>query len=207
MALAKGKTLKELHAAHRGLSPAVVGGFEGARAPAAAPPAAPPSQGRRLGTLLRDIDPRFEFDSEAQDLVLQLAEDFIAKATKHACLLAKHRGATSVDVKDIRLVLEKQWDIRVPNVTGEKPPPPSSRPPYSRPPAGLQVLGSQRSRRAEKAQDKALGADGHGPGKAARGGDEGGEAAAGVEGGPESRGRSVSPPPPGKRQRSNQSKP
>ena len=110
-------------------------------------------------------------------------------------------------VKDIRLVLEKQWDIRVPNVTGEKPPPPSSRPPYSRPPAGLQVLGSQRSRRAEKAQDKALGADGHGPGKAARGGDEGGEAAAGVEGGPESRGRSVSPPPPGKRQRSNQSKP
>jgi hypothetical protein len=48
-----------------------------------------------------------------------------------AILLAKHRNSSSLDVKDLALILERQWDIRVPNVHGTVPRPP---PPYVRPP-------------------------------------------------------------------------
>jgi len=46
--------------------------------------------------------------------VLQLADEFIDNVITSACKLAKLRGAGTLEVKDIQLVLERQYNIRIP---------------------------------------------------------------------------------------------
>jgi len=46
--------------------------------------------------------------------VLQLADEFIDNVITGACKLAKLRGQGSLELRDIQLVLEKQYNIRIP---------------------------------------------------------------------------------------------
>ena len=46
--------------------------------------------------------------------VLQLADEFIDNVITSACKLAKLRGAGTLEVRDIQLVLERQYNIRIP---------------------------------------------------------------------------------------------
>lgn len=46
--------------------------------------------------------------------MLQLADEFIDNVITNACRLAKLRGSNSLDIRDIQLVLERQYNIRVP---------------------------------------------------------------------------------------------
>ncbi|KAG8227589.1 hypothetical protein J437_LFUL000689 [Ladona fulva] len=68
----------------------------------------------RLQDLVREVDPTEQLDEEVEEVLLQLADDFVESAVGSACLLAKHRRATTVDVKDVQLHLERNWNMWIP---------------------------------------------------------------------------------------------
>ncbi|XP_074600541.1 uncharacterized protein LOC141854668 [Brevipalpus obovatus] len=69
---------------------------------------------QRLQELVNEIDPREQLDEEVEDLLLNIADDFIDNVVTNACKLAKHRGAKTLEVKDVQLILEKEWNLFVP---------------------------------------------------------------------------------------------
>lgn len=68
----------------------------------------------RLQELVREIDPTEQLDEEVEELLLQIADDFIENTVNAACLLAKHRKVTKVEVKDVQLHLERNWNMWIP---------------------------------------------------------------------------------------------
>jgi transcription initiation factor TFIID subunit 12 len=69
---------------------------------------------KHLQDLLTAIDPKEKIDPAVEDMIIQIAEDFVATVATCSSLLAKHRGSHTLDVADIQLHLEKSWNIRVP---------------------------------------------------------------------------------------------
>lgn len=59
----------------------------------------------RLHDLVREVDATEQLDEEVEDLLMQLADDFVETSLNAACLLAKHRKASTVEVKDVQLYL------------------------------------------------------------------------------------------------------
>ena len=60
---------------------------------------------QRLDELVREVDPYEQLDDDVKEALLQYADDFVDNITYSACLLAKHRGSNTLDVKDLQLVL------------------------------------------------------------------------------------------------------
>lgn len=74
---------------------------------------------RKLNELIQTIgadqgDGKTVIDGDVEELLLDLADEFINSVTGFACRLAKHRKVESIDVRDIQLHLEKNWNIRIP---------------------------------------------------------------------------------------------
>eukprot|EP00300_Choanocystis_sp_HF-7_P039439 c5813_g1_i1.p1 GENE.c5813_g1_i1~~c5813_g1_i1.p1 ORF type:complete len:163 (-),score=32.37 c5813_g1_i1:77-532(-) len=69
---------------------------------------------QRLNDLLHEISPNETMEPEVETALLAIADEFVDNVTTFACRLAKHRGSTQLEAKDIRLHLEKNWDLRVP---------------------------------------------------------------------------------------------
>lgn len=59
----------------------------------------------RLYDLVREVDPTVQLDDEVEDLLLQLADDFIDTSVGSSSLFAKHRHVPVVDVRDVQLLL------------------------------------------------------------------------------------------------------
>ena len=72
--------------------------------------------GPKIQDLVKSIDPSYTIDAEAEEQVLQLADDFLENVTRQSLLLAQHRGSKTLDVQDIQLVLAKHWGISVPGL-------------------------------------------------------------------------------------------
>lgn len=69
---------------------------------------------QRLQELVAEIDPCEQLDEDVEDALLQMADDFIESVVTSACQVAKHRNAKNLEVKDVQLVLEKDWNIEIP---------------------------------------------------------------------------------------------
>lgn len=74
---------------------------------------------RKLSDLVNTIgadegDGKTNIDGDVEEMLLDLADEFISSVTGFACRLAKHRKVDSVDVRDVQLHLERNWNIRVP---------------------------------------------------------------------------------------------
>lgn len=74
---------------------------------------------RKLSELINTIgadegDGRTTVDGDVEELLLDLADEFVSSVTTFACRLAKHRKTDSVDVRDVQLHLERNWNIRIP---------------------------------------------------------------------------------------------
>ncbi|XP_055638283.1 transcription initiation factor TFIID subunit 12 isoform X2 [Toxorhynchites rutilus septentrionalis] len=68
----------------------------------------------RLQELVREIDPTEQLDEEVEELLLQIADDFVENTVNAACLLAKHRKVSKVEVRDVQLHLERNWNMWIP---------------------------------------------------------------------------------------------
>jgi transcription initiation factor TFIID subunit 12 len=75
-----------------------------------------PLIGQRLQDLLTSIDPNYTLDTEAEQQLLLMADDFLDKVTRQSVRLAQHRGSKTMDVQDVQLALSKQWGIVIPGL-------------------------------------------------------------------------------------------
>lgn len=74
---------------------------------------------RKLTELVNTIgadegDGKTTIDGDVEELLLDLADEFVSSVTTFACRLAKHRKTDSIDVRDVQLHLERNWNVRVP---------------------------------------------------------------------------------------------
>lgn len=126
---------KPLHPATVTQRPSITGG-QGLAAPALSTPAIlklPPYEmqsdrvlsKRKLSELVKTVgadegDGETTIDGDVEELLLDLADEFVTNVTSFACRLAKHRKSDSLDVKDIQLHLEKNWNIRIPGYSSDE---------------------------------------------------------------------------------------
>ncbi|XP_014677164.1 PREDICTED: transcription initiation factor TFIID subunit 12-like [Priapulus caudatus] len=78
---------------------------------------------RRLQELVREIDPNEQLDDDVEEVLLQIADDFIENIVTHSCQLAKHRQASSIEVRDVQLHLERNWNMWIPGFGSDDPRP------------------------------------------------------------------------------------
>lgn len=59
-----------------------------------------------------DVD--VSIDGDVEELLLDLADEFVHSLTGFAARLARHRHSDNLDVRDVQLPLERAWNVRVP---------------------------------------------------------------------------------------------
>ncbi|KAK7692499.1 hypothetical protein QCA50_004125 [Cerrena zonata] len=78
------------------------------------------SMRRSVQDLVASIDPNVKIEPEVEDLLLDIADEFIDSVTNFGCRLAKHRGADSLEIKDLQLHLERNHNIRIPGFASDE---------------------------------------------------------------------------------------
>ncbi|KAJ3414504.1 Transcription initiation factor TFIID subunit 12 [Chytridiales sp. JEL 0842] len=68
----------------------------------------------RLRNLLAQIDPIEKLDGDVEEMLMEVAQDFIKDVTTMSCKLAKHRGSDTLEVPDAQLPLDMHWKIKLP---------------------------------------------------------------------------------------------
>lgn len=53
-------------------------------------------------------------------MLLQIADDFIESVVTAACQLARHRKSSTLEVKNVQLHLERQWNMWIPGFGSEE---------------------------------------------------------------------------------------
>lgn len=75
---------------------------------------------QRLQDLVKEVDPNEQLDDDVEELLLQVADDFIENVVTTSCLLAKHRKSNVLETKDVQLSLEKNWNMWIPGFGAEE---------------------------------------------------------------------------------------
>lgn len=69
---------------------------------------------KKLQELVGQISAGEVLDTEVEDVMLEVVDDFIDSVMTFACSLAKHRNSSTLEVRDIQCHLERNWNIRIP---------------------------------------------------------------------------------------------
>ena len=52
--------------------------------------------------------------------ILQLADDFVDSVITSACRVAKLRNSATLDIRDLQLILERNYNIRIPGYASDE---------------------------------------------------------------------------------------
>ncbi|XP_074651634.1 transcription initiation factor TFIID subunit 12-like isoform X2 [Tubulanus polymorphus] len=69
---------------------------------------------RRIQELVKEIDPLEQLDDDVEELLINIADDFIENIVNASSALAKHRKSNTLEVKDVQLHLERNWNMWIP---------------------------------------------------------------------------------------------
>nr|CAB3266789.1 transcription initiation factor TFIID subunit 12-like [Phallusia mammillata] len=88
-------------------------------------PSVPENDGKilnkqRLHELVKEVDPTEQLDEDAEEMLMQITDDFIENVVAASCELARHRKSNTLEAKDIKLHLEKHWNITVPGYSSDE---------------------------------------------------------------------------------------
>ncbi|KIX02199.1 uncharacterized protein Z518_08138 [Rhinocladiella mackenziei CBS 650.93] len=78
---------------------------------------------KKLNELVREVcgpGPNDQLEPEVEELFLSIADDFVDEVVTAACKLAKLRGSSSLELRDLQIVLERQYNIRVPGFSTDE---------------------------------------------------------------------------------------
>ncbi|TVU36434.1 hypothetical protein EJB05_18368, partial [Eragrostis curvula] len=82
---------------------------------------------RSIHELVAQIDPNEKLDPEVEDVLIDIAEDFVESVATFACSLAKHRKSDTLEAKDVLLHAvwgfsnaERSWNITLPGFSGDE---------------------------------------------------------------------------------------
>lgn len=75
---------------------------------------------RSIQDIVTQIDPSEKLDAEVEDILVDIAEEFVESITTFGCSLAKHRKSNTLEAKDILLHLEKNWNMSLPGFGGDE---------------------------------------------------------------------------------------
>lgn len=75
---------------------------------------------RRLQELVREVDPNEFLEEDVEEMLLQIADDFIDGVINASCQLAKHRSSNTLEPKDVQAHLEQHWNMSIPGFGTEE---------------------------------------------------------------------------------------
>ncbi|KAH7108377.1 transcription initiation factor TFIID subunit A-domain-containing protein [Auriculariales sp. MPI-PUGE-AT-0066] len=75
---------------------------------------------RTIQDLVSSIDPNVKIEPEVEELLLEIADEFVDSASNFACKLARHRGGDVLEVRDLQLHLERNHNIRIPGFASDE---------------------------------------------------------------------------------------
>uniref|UniRef100_A0A8C5MK88 Transcription initiation factor TFIID subunit 12 n=1 Tax=Leptobrachium leishanense TaxID=445787 RepID=A0A8C5MK88_9ANUR len=75
---------------------------------------------KKLHELVREIDSNEQLDEDVEGMLLQFSDNFIKSVVSAACQLARHRRSNTLEVKDVQLHLERQWNMWIPGFGSEE---------------------------------------------------------------------------------------
>lgn len=80
---------------------------------------------RKLSELVKSIgidegDGETGIDGDVEELLLDMADEFVTNVTAFACRLAKHRKSDNLEARDLQLHLERNWNIRIPGYAADE---------------------------------------------------------------------------------------
>lgn len=83
-------------------------------------PSTPPMK-QRIQDLVNEVDPDEQLDEDVEEVLLEIADEFIENVVSSACAIAKHRNSNSLEVDDVKLYLERKYKIWIPGFGESKP--------------------------------------------------------------------------------------
>ena len=75
---------------------------------------------RKLQDLIKSIDPDERLEPDVEELLMEVADEFIDSVLQQSCKIARHRKGQMLEVRDVQLHLERNWNIRIPGYSSEE---------------------------------------------------------------------------------------